>query len=47
MHSKLSPSLEKMDFRKLKAELLSYVVKTDDISNELGALEWWKLNAVA
>jgi len=36
-----------ISWQKLKAELPSYVGKIDGISDELGALEWWKHNAVA
>lgn len=44
---KIVPFFKDDELEKLKAELPSYVAKTDGISDELGALEWWKHNAVA
>ena len=41
------PFFKKDELEKLKAELPSYVAKADGVSDELDALEWWKLNAVA
>ena len=41
------PFFKKDELEKLKVKLPSYVAKTDGISNEFGALEWWKLNAMA
>ena len=45
MHCRLFPSLRMMNLKTWKAELPSYVAKADDISSELAALEFWKLNA--
>ena len=33
------------ELEKLKAELPTYLSKTDDISDDLDQLEWWNLNA--
>ena len=35
------------ELEKLKAELPFYLAKVDGISDEIGPLEWWKLNATA
>ena len=39
------PFFKHEELEKLKAELPSYLAKTDDISDDLDPLEWWKLNA--
>ena len=39
------PFFKDDELENLKAELPSYVAKADDISSELAALEFWKLNA--
>ena len=39
------PFFKNEELEKLKAELPSYLAKTDDISDDLDPLEWWKLNA--
>ena len=39
------PFFKDDELENLKAELPSYVAKADGISDELAALEWWKLNA--
>jgi len=39
------PFFKDNELENLKAELPSYVAKADDISSELAALEFWKLNA--
>jgi len=39
------PFFKNEELEKLKAELPSYLARTDDISDNLDPLEWWKLNA--
>ena len=40
------PAFGDSEFKRLKAELPTYIAKADGISSDLSALEWWKLNSM-